>query len=291
MIPHTVTQEGLLLNYLFNHFPKLKKTKIRQLLKFGSVAVNGLITTSHNHPLHVGDTVTFLSKESARSEQAKRRLSFPILYEDEFLIVIDKPEGLLTMGTEKDKIHTAYYELTQYVREKSINGRGRVFIVHRLDRDASGVVVFAKDEKTKIFLQENWNEAIKRYYALVEGVPAKPSGKIESYLTEDKFKRVYSTPERSRDAKHAVTLYKVLRECGPYALLETTLVTGRKNQIRVHLADLGHPIAGDEKYGSRTNPAGRLGLHACLLAFKHPNTGEPKVFESPLPAAFAKVAR
>ncbi len=191
------------------------------------------------------------------------------------------------MGTEDDKINTAYYALTEYVRAQSVTGRGRVFIVHRLDRDTSGLCVFAKKEEIKIKLQEEWKTAVKKYYAVVEGIPEKSSDTIQSYLVEDKFRRVYSTGEGSRDAKHSSTFYRVIQKTAPgFALLDVTLITGRKNQIRVHLADIGHAVVGDEKYGATQNPLGRLGLHAYYLSFKHPATGEIKTFTTGIPVGF-----
>ena len=289
LAPHTVTQKSPLLEYLFRSFPDIKKTKIKQFLKFGSVTVNGRVVTQHNRPLNPGDRIDFLTKAASLKEQLKMHLDFSIVYEDEDLIVIDKPAGLLTMGTDKDKINTAYYELTSYVRAQSKDGRGRIFIVHRLDQDASGLIVFAKKEAAKHALQKNWQDAVKKYFAIVEGTPKKSSDTIESYLVEDKFRRVYSVTERSREAKHAITRYKVISQSGGFTLLDTMLVTGRKNQIRVHLSDIGHPIIGDVKYGSTSNPAGRLGLHAYYLSFEHPATGETKIFKNALPEKLAKL--
>ena len=287
MKSHTVTQSAPLLEYLIKKFPQWKKTSVKQLLTHGSITVNGLTVTSHKHPLKTGDKIEFLDKKVIAKKRLEATLPFPIVYEDEFLIVIDKPAGLLTMGTEDDKINTAYFSLTEYVRAQSLTGRGRIFIVHRLDRDTSGLVVFAKREDIKIKLQEEWKAAVKKYYAVVEGIPEKSSDTIESFLVEDKFRRVYSTNERSRDAKHSATFYRVINKTAPgFALLDVTLITGRKNQIRVHLADIGHAVVGDEKYGATQNPLERLGLHAYHLAFKHPGTGEIKVFETGIPVGF-----
>lgn len=290
MASHTVNEKSALLPYLFKHFAQFNKTKIRQLLKYGSVTVNGHIVTAHDKALKPGDQIDFLTKKSASKERLKRGLDFPIVYEDAVIAVIEKPSGLLAMGTEKDKIHTAYYALTAYVRAQSPTGRGRVFIVHRLDREASGLMVFAKTLEAKVALQENWGHAVKKYFAVVEGAPEKAEDTIESHLIEDKFRRVYSTTERSRESKYAATRYRILKS-GRFSLLEVTLVTGRKNQIRVHLSESGHPIIGDAKYGSVSDPAGRLGLHACYLAFQHPETGKKLVFESPLPEPLAKITR
>ncbi len=288
---HRVAESSLLLDYLFRHFSHFKKTKIRQMLTHGSVRVNEKVVTLHRHVLKPGDTLDFLSPKDALSEHLKERLDFPIVFEDRDFLVVDKPAGLLTMGTEREKEHTLYFELTKYIRAKSPDGRGRIFIVHRLDRDASGLVVFAKNTAAKETLQKNWTQAVKKYYAITEGVPEKKEDSIESHLVEDKFRRVYSVKQRSRQSKHAVTRYRLLRESSRYALLDVTLETGRKNQIRVHLSDLGHPIAGDTKYGAVSNPLRRLALHAYSLSFTHPSTGKLQTFHTKLPEDFEKLLR
>jgi len=280
---HRVTERSLLLDYLFAHFPHLKKTGVKQTLKYGSVRVNGRIVTRHRHELKPGDAVEFLSKQDAFAERLKNDLGFLIVYEDEDVVVVEKPAGLLTMSTEHEKEDTVYFQLTEYQRAKSRDGRGRIFIVHRLDRDASGLVVFAKNEKAKKMLQENWKLAIKKYYAVVEGVPEEKKGKIESHLVEDAYRRVYSIQNRSNESKYAVTNYRLLRENGRFAFLDIELETGRKNQVRVHLSDLGHPIVGDLKYSAQSNPIRRLALHAYHLSFPHPSTGKRMSFHSKLP--------
>ena len=289
MPPQIVEKEIPLFEYMRERFPDYKKTKLKQILKYGSVTVNGKVTTGYHYALKTGDRVDFLDQQSAFREGLKSLLPFPIVYEDDWLLVVDKPAGLLTMGTERDKIHTVYYKLTDYIRSQSKEHRGRVFIVHRLDRDASGLLIFAKKEPAKRMLQADWASVVKKYYAVVQGTPKKSSETLESYLMEDKFRRVYSTHERSRDAKHAETRYEVLRSQGPYALLDVTLVTGRKNQIRVQLSDFGHPIVGDDKYGGDPSTDGRLFLHAYSLSFRHPETNQIHSFESALPASFKKL--
>ncbi len=288
MKTHTAVEDLLLLTYLLKYFPEKKRTKIKQLLKYGAIAVNGKIVTRHDYSLKTGDTLEFLQKPKENRQRPKLEPPFPIIYEDDHLIVIDKPEGLLTVATEKIKTHTVYYELTDYVRSNGKTGKERIFIVHRLDRDASGLLVFAKNEEVKYSLQNHWDKAEKKYYALVEGIPKKSSETIESHLIEDKFRRVYSARE-SKFSKYAATQYRVIKSSKKFSLLEVTLLTGRKNQIRVHLADIGHPIIGDEKYGSISDPAGRLGLHAYLLSFRHPVTQEQMIFKSELPADLKKV--
>ena len=287
-----VTRQAVLLDYLLKHCADLKKTKIKQILKYGSVRVNGRVVTLHRHELKPGDTIDFLSQKDAFSERLKTGLDFSVVYEDSDLVVVDKPTGLLTMGTEHEKEDTVYFKLTEYLRAKTdAAGRGRVFIVHRLDRDSSGLVVFAKNEATKHALQKNWAQTVKKYYAVTEGVPEEKEGRMESHLEEDKFRRVYRVNKESRKSRRAVTHYRLLRENGRYALLDVTLETGRKNQIRVHLSDLGHPITGDMKYGARSNPIKRLALHAYHLSLPHPKTGEIKTFTSKLPEPFEKILK
>ena len=286
-----VTRQAFLLDHLLKHCADLKKTKIKQILKYGSVRVNGRVVTLHRHELKPGDTIDFLSQKEALAERLKTGLDFSVIYEDSDLIVVDKPTGLLTMGTEHEKEDTVYFKLTEYLRTKSDDGHGRVFIVHRLDRDSSGLVVFAKNEATKHALQKNWAQTVKKYYAVTEGVPEEKEGRMESHLEEDKFRRVYRVNKESRKSRRAVTHYRLLRENGRYALLDVTLETGRKNQIRVHLSDLGHPITGDMKYGAQSNPIKRLALHAYHLSLPHPKTGEIKTFTSKLPEPFEKILK
>jgi len=313
----SVTEESPLQDFLFKTLKDLKKTKIKQILKFGSVRVNGRVVTWYQHPLKPGDKIEILSKEHASTERSKAELGLKIVYEDSDLLVVEKPAGLLTMGTEREKEATLYFMLNQYVRSdpntnqfsqsgnwgrpcqpfkkrmqrqgQNKDKSGRVFIVHRLDRDASGLIVFAKNDAAKRALQGHWELATKKYYAITEGTPGEKAGTIENYLREDAFKRVYSVSKNHPDAQRAVTHYRVLRENGGYALLEVTLETGRKNQIRVHLSGMGCPIMGDEKYGAKSDPFRRLALHACFLSFPHPVTGEIQTFKSTLPGPFKKI--
>lgn len=211
-----------------------------------------------------------------------------ILYEDDDIIVVDKPAGLLTVGTETNKTKTVYYVLTDYVRKGIAKSRNRVFIVHRLDQWTSGVLVFAKSEEIKMRLQEQWKETEKKYLAVVHGRFDKKEGIITSYLAENKAYVVYSTKDPSR-GKLARTAYRVLKEAGQFSLLEINLLTGRKNQIRVHLADKGHPIAGDRKYGKGDDGFKRLALCAKSISFKHPASGKRMTFEAKAPAYFSRM--
>jgi tRNA pseudouridine32 synthase/23S rRNA pseudouridine746 synthase/23S rRNA pseudouridine1911/1915/1917 synthase len=208
-----------------------------------------------------------------------------ILYEDEDILVVDKPAGLLTVGTDNNKTKTAYYALTDYVRKGNMRSRNRIFIVHRLDQSSSGVLVFAKNEEAKFRLQTQWKDTEKKYVAVVYGQLAKKEGVITSYLAESKAYVVYSTTDATK-GKLAHTAYKVLKENRQFSLLEINLLTGRKNQIRVHLADKGHPIAGDRKYGKAKDGFRRLALHAKSISFKHPASGRQMTFETKVPSYF-----
>jgi tRNA pseudouridine32 synthase/23S rRNA pseudouridine746 synthase/23S rRNA pseudouridine1911/1915/1917 synthase len=201
------------------------------------------------------------------------------------VLVVDKPAGLLTMGTNSDKTRTVYYYLTDYVRKGYSKSRNRIFIVHRLDRETSGVVIFAKNAEAKFRLQDRWNETAKKYLAVVHGQCAKTSGTITTYLAENKAHIVYSTPDRQK-GKLSSTAYKVLKQTKDFALLELDLLTGRKHQIRVHLAGIGHAVVGDQKYGKADREHGRLALHARAISFTHPCTGRRLTFESQVPVHF-----
>ncbi len=208
-----------------------------------------------------------------------------ILHEDYDILVVDKTSGLLTMSNEAVQGSTAYFLLTDYVRKGNPKSKNRIFIVHRLDRDTSGILVFAKSEKAKQFLQDQWSEFEKKYYAVVRGSMMEKEGEISSYLTESPTFRMYSV-EDPQKGKFAKTGYKVLRESENYSLLEIELFTGRKNQIRVHLADKGCPVVGDKKYGEKQKGIKRLCLHAASLRILHPHSKESMIFETKIPGYF-----
>ncbi len=211
-----------------------------------------------------------------------------LLYEDRDILVVDKPSGLLTVGTDSDKSRTAYFTLTNYVRKGCARSRNRVFIVHRLDKETSGVLVFAKNEEAKLRLQEQWQETEKKYLAVVHGKCQKCEETISTYLAENKAYVVYSTSDPAK-GKLSHTAYRVLRQTKDFALLEVDLLTGRKNQIRVHLAGIGHPIVGDKKYGTGDQSHARLALHARVISFPHPTSGKRLVFSAKVPAYFSKL--
>jgi 23S rRNA pseudouridine1911/1915/1917 synthase len=224
------------------------------------------------------------------AKSATKRLpkGIAILHEDEDILIAEKPPNMLTMATDKGEERTLYFFLTDYVRKGAAKSRKRIFIVHRLDRDASGVLVFAKNEIAQKRLQEQWADATKKYYAVVDGRVEKSAGIIESSLAENKAFFVYSTtdPDKGRFAR---TGYTVLKGSAHRTLLEVDLFTGRKHQIRVHLAEAGHPIVGDKKYGKKFKGKARLALHAYALAFKHPRSGKPIAVELEMPEFFRRL--
>ena len=213
-----------------------------------------------------------------------------ILYEDRDILVVDKASGLLTVSNEKVKDNTAYYLLNEYVRKGNQKSRHRVFIVHRLDRDTSGVIVFSKNENAKRYLQEAWQGFQKKYYAVVHGTLPEKEGVITSYLAENRVHKMYSVAD-PRKGKLAKTAYRVLRESAKYSLLEIDLLTGRKNQIRVHLADKGCPVAGDKKYGRKEKGIKRLTLHAGSITIVHPYSKEKMTFTAKVPACFESLVK
>lgn len=275
---HNVTQEEALRAFLARALAGASGKRVEQLLKFKSVAVNGEIVTRGAHALQAGDVVTVhFDKQPAPRTVLEHSLR--VVHEDADLIVVDKPPGLLSIATDHERERTAYAIVTDYVRERAQGAR--VFVVHRLDKGTSGLLLLARSEAVKRALQDGWRDVEKKYYAIVEGAPQPPHDVIRTHLAENKGLEVYST-----DADHgaeAITAYRTVKRTRRYTLLEVTLQTGRKNQIRVHLAERGHPVAGDKKYGGHATPAGRLGLHACSLIFRHPVRGERICLVSPLP--------
>jgi len=211
-----------------------------------------------------------------------------ILHEDRDLLVVVKPSGLLTVGTARNKERTAHYLLNDYVRKGDPKSRNRVFVVHRLDQDTSGVLLFAKSEPAKRFLQEHWNETDKHYLAIVHGRLTTPEGTISTYLTENTAHNVYSTGDAAK-GKLSHTEYRVLQETRESSLVEIHLLTGRKHQIRVHFAEQGHPVLGDRKYGNIARAAKRLALHARTISFLHPFNGRRLTFDTGMPEDFVRM--
>jgi 23S rRNA pseudouridine1911/1915/1917 synthase len=285
--PRTVDQPAELLPFLFAAWPLEKKKQVRTWLKHQAVMVNGRISSQFNHPLKPGDVVTIRNDRYAPPETVLAS-GIKVFFEDAALIVIDKPANLLSIASEAEQEKTAYFQLTDYLREGNPLARERVWIVHRLDRETSGLMVFAKTAAAKAALQASWETAEKRYLAVTEGNLPAGKGVFRSWLDESSPFKVFSVP-RTDTTRHAVTHYKVLKEGKGRSLVELTLETGRRHQIRVHLKDAGCPIVGDEKYGARTNPVKRLALHSCALRIPHPVTGKELHFESRLPAELTRL--
>jgi 23S rRNA pseudouridine1911/1915/1917 synthase len=286
-----VERPTTLLNFLLAPPAAYSRKDAKNLLRFKAIAIAGAPAPRHDTPLAAGAIVRIsLGKHSPAGTVLPSGME--IVHEDESILVVNKPAGLLTIATDAEKTRTAYAQLNAYVRERSPRRDGRIFIVHRLDRDTSGLLIFARTEAAKNSLQRHWKAVTKKYNAVVEGIPEDPHGTLRSALVEnDTSLRVHSTDEPHDDAKFAVTHYRVLRKGAETALLELTLDTGRKNQIRVQLAEAGHPIVGDEKYGAETDPARRLALHATELNFRHPESGESLSFRSPLPDKLRSLLR
>lgn len=210
-----------------------------------------------------------------------------VIYEDQDILVVTKMAGLLTIATENERENTAYYLLNDYVKRGNAKSKNRIFIVHRLDRETSGLLIFAKNERAKRFLQDNWQDFDKKYIALVEGKLKDKRGIITSYLHENSIYQVYSVDDPN-EGKFAKTGYTVIKEGPLNSLVEIELFTGRKNQIRVHFSELGHPVVGDKAYGAHSNPIKRLALHSHSLTIIHPSSDEELHFESVIPAIFTK---
>jgi 23S rRNA pseudouridine1911/1915/1917 synthase len=277
----TVSEPAELLAWLFEAWPETKRKQVRAWLKLGSVAVNGRVVTQFDHALRPGDTVLIRPKGMAAPE-TKIAGGVRIRHEDADILVIDKPAGLLSIASASEEEKTAYAFLTEHVRMGHPRGRERVWIVHRLDRETSGLMVFAKNERTKVALQEGWDEVEKKYLAVVEGVPPGESGKFDSHLDESNPLKVYPAKEGPA-TRRAVTRYRLMKKGRGTTLVELMLVTGRRHQIRVQLAEAGCPIVGDRKYGAQTDPIRRIALHATSLRFIHSVTQEKMRFDSPLP--------
>ena len=286
-MPFKVTTPSALLPFLFLKFPDVPRTRVKKWLRLGCVSVNGKSVTRHDLALTLKDTVDVTPhKKTALAGKSP----VTIVFQDDHLVVIDKPSGLLTVATEKEKEKTVYFKLNEWLREANPDRPERVFIVHRLDRETSGLIVFAKNETAKYALQDSWEKTEKLYYAVVEGVPSKKEDILKSHLAQNTILKVYAT-DRERPSKLAVTHYRVIRTDGKFSLLEVMPRTGRKNQIRVQLADIGHPVAGGEKYGAQSDPARRLALHAHQLSFRHPVSGKALSFKSPLPSLLSRIVR
>ena len=281
---YPVTEKGYLLEFLLERVRGKSRNAVKHLLSGRQVAVDGKVVTRFDWPLEPGEVVTLLP----RSREEKAAAPFPILYQDRDLIAIDKPAGLLTVGHEGERQRTAYRLLSDTLRDGS--REKKLFVVHRLDRDTSGAVLFARNEAMKRSLQEDWDALVQEriYLAVTAGAPEREEGVVRSWLKETSTRVVYSAGPGS-GGKEAVTRYRVLSRAGEYALVRVALDTGRKNQIRVHMADLGCPVAGDRKYGGGGGPMDRLALHAARLTLTGPRTGAPLTAAAPVPRPFLRL--
>lgn len=269
-----------LLSFLIEKKVKKSRNATKSLLAHKQILVNGSIVTQHNKIIKNGDIVSLMKFNQARKEKKLKGLK--IVFEDEFLIVVEKESGLLSVSTDKEKVRTAYYVLNEYLRKKDKNAR--VFVLHRLDREVSGLMIFAKNPDIQSMFQTEWDKIIPKYtyMAVVEGKINTPKGTIESWLSENK-NLVMQYSFHQGDGLHAITHYKTLKSTDRFSLLEYDLETKRKNQIRVHMKQIGHSIVGDKKYGASKNPIKRIALHASEMKLIHPVTKEVFDFKYSLP--------
>lgn len=270
LIVHTNSD---LIEYLVDH-TDYSKSKIKSLLKYKKIYVNNKNKLKMPLKVKTNDVIKI-------DLNIKEELPFEIIYEDNDIIVVNKKDGLLTVANYNEKEITLYHQVREYANKHNF----KLFIIHRLDKDTSGIVMFAKNERMKVLFQDNWNELVKTrgYFALVEG-KLKQNGRIDNFLYEEKNTFVHS----SKLGKRAITNYKPVKYNDEYTLLDVNIETGRKNQIRVHLSELGYPVVGDKKYGSKKNPIKRLGLHAYKLEVMHPITRNILKFEVKIPNCFFK---
>lgn len=278
-----VEKEGELLDYLYSHL-EMPKKRIKQYLTHGSIYINNRKTTQYNEKVVPGMNIVITT-----DSKSTKTLPFDILFEDSHMIVVNKPSGLLTIATEKEKERTLYHIVREYMADKNKNAK--IFIVHRLDKDTSGIVIFAKDEKTKNQLQEHWNEyvSLREYVAVVHGAVEKEKDQIVQYLNETKTNLVYVA--KNKEGKEAITNYEVLKKTEEYSLLKITIETGRKNQIRVALSSINHPIVGDKKYSNRKETENRLYLHANRLKMYYPEIRKEILWETPVPSEFKRIMK
>ena len=274
-----VLESGTLVDVIFNNKSYLSKKKIKQYIKYEMVYVNDKKITNNNYLVNVGDVIIIYYEKKVIKEN-----NLEILYEDKDIIVINKPSGLLSISNEKEKEITAFRMVREYVRES--NPKTFLFTIHRLDEETSGVLMFAKNEKTKHLFQDNWNNIVKKriYIAIVNGKINK-SGVFHTYLKESKNGMVYST--KGKDGKEAITEYKVLKSKNDLSLLEVNILTGRRNQIRVHLSENNTPIVGDKKYGSKIKS--RLMLHAKTLELVDPRNNKILTITKDAPDEFYRM--
>lgn len=280
----TSGREISLIDLLLQEFKGASKTAVKKIIVHGNITVNEQRMTNPAFLLKPADRIEYQKYKMTANTQGA---PFPILFEDDQLLFVEKPAGILTYGERGTAGTSLYKMLLDYLRERS-KGRERIYVVHRLDKEVSGIVLFAKSEEVQQKIKEKWKETEKVYYALVEGKPKESEGTISNWLKETSTQKMYIT-QQSEDAKLAITHFKVLKEFPAHTLLEVRIETGRKNQIRVQLAGIGCPVAGDHKYGSHDLFKRQIRLHAYHFAFHHPVSGEHLKIESPLPKGFLRL--
>lgn len=285
--PFIAQEEGKLLEFLYASMPQRKKTGVKELLKYGQVMVDGEVVTQFDHPLQPGSVVKV---NFTRPFVVFYNRRMKLVYEDDDIIVVNKGYGLLSMSNDKIREGTAYSILRDYLKTK--DPRNKLFIVHRLDQHTSGLMVFAKSVEAKEALQHNWNNMVlqRKYVCVVEGKVNPAEGEVRGLLAENSQHIVYVT-EDPTVGKPALTRYTTLKSGNGFSLLEVQLETGRKNQIRVHMKQLGNPISGDRKYGAKLSPINRLALHAQSIKFVHPITRDLMDFSTPIPASFQSLVK
>jgi len=269
--PHIVEQPEKLASFLEKKIGKMSGSRIKQLIKFKKITVNQQFAKHANVELQIGDQVEIdLQKVSVAVKQDEMR--FPILFEDQFVIAVHKPAGVLSNGGDSDYNPSVFKQIDTYLKINKKSNE-RAFIVHRLDRETEGIILFAKSKEMQTAVRKNWEKNTKKYYALVEGCPDSESGVIKSWLMENKQLFMYSTDDKE-NGKYAVTHFKIAKQFAGYTLLDVELETGRKNQIRVHAADIGCPVVGDVRYGAAKIANNQIKLLAYYLRFLHPVKNE-----------------
>ena len=283
----TVNEETTLLPFLFLSMPTMSKTEVKSMLKYKHVAIKGSAVTQFDTPLYPGDTVEV---NFGRSFYKFNNPQVKVLFEDKWMVVIEKASGLLSVANDTAREKNAYHIIKDYVRHD--NPDAELYVCHRLDQYTSGILVFAKDEALMNEMRSNWDFYVKerKYVCVTENIPPRKEDTIESLLTQNEHLRVHSTNDETV-GRLAVTHYRVMQTRGRYALVDVEIFTGKKNQIRVHMSEMGCPIAGDVKYGAETNPARRLMLHNYRLTFVHPVSGETMRFTLPMPSVFRKLTQ
>ena len=283
---YTVEYDDTLLNFLLSNV-KESRSKIKATLQGRGIKVNGKTVTQFDYPVPAGTKID-VSKTKRNNDRLKSRY-VKIVYEDQYLVVIEKNIGILSMAAGHKSLNVKAV-LDDYF--KKTHQRCTAHVVHRLDRDTSGLMIYAKDMETEQILEHNWHDIVfdRRYVAVLSGEMEDDEGTIENWLKDNKAYVTYSSPV-DNGGKYAITHFRTLERTTEHSLVEFKLETGRKNQIRVHSADMGHPVCGDIKYGNGDDPIHRLCLHAYMLCFYHPVTGQPMEFQTMIPAAFRHVVK